>query len=129
MKNYKNNFFIIGIIFSVFIFTLVFTSKVYAGLSSFGGRYFGGQVQTKIKCTCNVDGGYQLTINGPYGSSGTYLENEMTRIIGNGQVGMMGRLLGKARDGGVCLIGKQPYCTQLPITKGTIDYTGLASGF
>lgn len=129
MKKYKNSILTASILSVVFVAVLVITSKVHAGFGSFGGSYFGGQVVFKVECTCNVDGGSQLTINGPFGSSGTYLENSMTRIYGNGEISMMSRLLGKTTEGGVCLVGTQPYCTELPITKGTIDYTGLASGF
>lgn len=129
MKKYKNIILTTSILSVVLVAVLLITSKVYAGFGSFGGSYFGGQVMSKIMCSCNVDGGYQLTISGPFGSSGTYLENSMTRIYGNGEISMMSRLLGKATQGGVCLIGAQPYCTELPITEGTIDYTGLASGF
>lgn len=129
MKKYKNNILTAGILSLVLIAVLFITSKVHAGFGSFGGSYFGGQVVSKIMCTCNVDEGYQLTINGPFGSSGTYLENSMTRIYGNGEISMMSRLLGKTIEGGVCMVGTQPYCTELPITEGTIDYTGLAPGF
>ena len=107
---------------------ILFSSTTFAGgLSSFGGGMFGGRVTTMVSCVCNTDDGYQASVQGPSSSSGTYLYNNSTKVAGGGKLSMMNHVLGKYSTGGVCLVGEQPYCTELPITKGTMTKIGKSS--
>jgi len=123
MKKYLNKTLIVCILFLVVIVFLA--SKLYANSGSLGGSYFGGKVISKVPCTCNTDGGFQITLSGSLSSAGTYLENNQTKKYGRFMISVSNNLLGKTIIGGVCMVGAQPYCTPLPITKGTINYTGI----
>ncbi|MEY2671904.1 MAG: hypothetical protein RL687_321 [Candidatus Parcubacteria bacterium] len=94
--------------------------------ASFGSSYFGGKIISMVTCSCNTDGSSQISISGPGGSSGTYLYSSSAKTYSRNSVKMGSYLLGKYSSGGSCLIGVAPKCTTLPITKGTVSYTGTS---
>lgn len=94
--------------------------------ASMGGTYFGGKVSSMTICTCNTDGSSQLTLKGPKSSSGTYLYVPANKTYAKHMVKQGNYILGKYKNGGECLMGAEPECTTLPISKGTIDYVGTS---
>lgn len=94
--------------------------------ASVGGNYFGGRILSMVSCTCNTDGSSQVTIKGPGSSSGTYLYSSSVKTYARNSVKPSSFLLGKYSSAGVCLIGVVPNCTELPISKGTINYIGTS---
>lgn len=86
------------------------------------GTFFGGQVVSKVACTCSA--GSQVTIKGPGQSSGTYLDLGTAKAFQNYSISTGGNIVGKYSTGGQCLVGVSPECTTLPITKGTIVMFG-----
>lgn len=94
--------------------------------AAFLGSYFGGRVTSMVPCSCNPDGGSQISVVGNSSSSGTYLYNTMTKTYSRHSVKPGSYLLGKYTPGGSCLVGAPPTCSALPITKGTINFTGTS---
>ncbi len=91
-----------------------------------GGGYFGGRIISMVPCSCNPDQSSQLTVAGPSGSSGTYLYSISTKVYARNSVKPNSFLLGKYTSGGSCQVGVPPECSPLPITKGTISFTGTS---
>lgn len=92
--------------------------------ASFG---FGGRVTGMQACQCS--GGYQVTIQGPGQSSGTYLQSPASRAYKTGFLSNGRNVLGVYNSGGTCITAP-PYCEEeLPITKGTISFFGVSFGF
>ena len=89
-----------------------------------GLPWFGGRITTVIPCTCSV--GSQVNIIGfPSIFSGSYLYFPgAAEIKGKGNVAPSRLILGHYSPGGTCRIGVEPYCTVLPISKGTLKIFG-----
>jgi hypothetical protein len=98
----------------------------YSGNLKMGGTYFGGKISSMTSCSCNTDGSSQVVLRGPMGSSGTYLYVPANKTYARHMVNQGNYILGKYKSGGQCLIGAEPECTTLPISKGTINYVGTS---
>ena len=94
--------------------------------ASAGSTYFGGKVSSMTICTCNKDGGSKVVLQGPGGSSGTYLYVPSKKTYTNHLVKSGNNLIGKYTPGGVCQMLAYPKCKIEPISKGTIDYVGTS---
>jgi hypothetical protein len=102
------------------ITSLLLVSGLFLSSTVFGSGLFsfGGKVTGRIRCTCST--GYQVTIKGGILNSksrGTYLYLPGTPT-GNASTGK--KIIGKYSSGGECLIGYEPDCDSLDISKGTI---------
>jgi uncharacterized membrane protein len=93
------------------------------GSTTGGMQYFGGKITTMVPCTCS--NGDQLTII-LGGKSGTYLYKSGVKTYGSHMVIPGVWSLGGYEGGGTCMVGEKPYCTTLPISKGTISFIGTS---
>lgn len=114
------SFLLIIVIFSFFYF---FSDKPTEAGSTFVNG-FGGRVTMKMSCTCSS--GYQVTIQGPGQSSGTYLESPGTRLYKNNFMSPGRNVVGTYNPGGICLVTAYPKCKELKISKGTINISGVS---
>lgn len=121
----------------ILIFSLFFHSQsVSAGAklvnsktstsASNTGEPFGGRVTYKTPCTCAE--GYQVTITGPNGSSGTYLETSAAKAHKAYNISPGRFVLGKYTKGGSCMVTSGPSCVDIGISKGTITMFGVSFG-
>ncbi len=111
-----------GLKISILILVLFFVS--FSFVLAAGSLWFGGRITSTMQCNCS--GGSQVTISGLGAKySGTYLYLPgATQIRGKGNV-LSGRfIIGKYSPGGECMMGTQPYCIVLPISKGTMNLIG-----
>jgi hypothetical protein len=94
--------------------------------TSGSGEPFGGRVTYKTPCTCAE--GYQVTVSGPNGSSGTYLETSAANAHKAYNISMGRFVLGKYTKGGSCMVTSGPSCVDIGISKGTITMFGVSFG-
>ena len=116
MKRYNKHFSILfSLIVVIIIMIVIPLHSTRAGLGF--NSPFGGRVITKIPCTCST--GSQITLSPPSTGSYLYIEGG-ARLFRNYKVSIGNWVLGIHTSAGQCLVGAEPYCTTLPITKGTI---------
>ncbi len=130
MRNQKilNRIFIITSILLIVSFVnpdYVFAGFKFANTKS-SAMGFGGRVTMKQSCTCSS--GYQVTIQGPGQSSGTYLESPGSRSYKNYTISPGRYVLGTYTPGGQCLYYVGESCEELQISKGTIKSYGVSFG-
>jgi len=116
-------FLLISLIIVIPIVTLVPFRSIEAGA---GSSWYGGKVNIMFPCTCDPE--LQYVVLGPP-SAGSYLyEGQIDYREHSLTFGVWA--LGKYSPGGECLMGVEPYCYTLPVSKGTIDsFTGVSLPF
>ncbi len=103
------------------------SSASAASLLWFGGKY----IASVMPCTCS--GGFHVIIaneghNAIFNGSYLYLPGETQTARGGIGLGvkahvLVGRsIIGLYSPGGICTVGVPPYCTTLPITRGTMTW-------
>lgn len=87
---------------------------------------FGGSITTVVPCTCSQGSQVSVFSTGPNSKfNGTYLYLPgVTLIRGKGNVLPSRQIIGIYSLGGTCMIGAEPYCTSIPITKGSMKVIG-----
>jgi hypothetical protein len=106
------------LIFSILILIGFFSASfvLAAGIS-----FFGGKIISVTNCSCSE--GSQVNITGyPSMFSGTYLYLPgTTQVRRTGNVMSNRLIIGQyTSDDKTCMVGKKPYCSSLPISKGTM---------
>ena len=115
MKNLRVKIELLSVVFLLMlVFSIFVPTKSALGIK----QYFGGKIILMVPCTCSS--GYQLTLYGFGTNSGTYWYNDFAKKYRNYSVINGKWVLGSYTPGGVCMVGVAPFCTLLPISKGTI---------